>query len=346
MVNQHGKKVSTKARLLMALREQAGRPVSGSVLASEIGVSRVAVWKGIQSLSQAGYPIETGDSGYAIDPAKAVDFLYPWEFSEKEAVFRHYDNLGSTMDMARESALQGLPAGTVITAERQNAGRGRNGRTWASRRGGLFFTVLERPVLAMPDYPITMMVYQIAVARALGHFCGKPARLRWPNDVYIDKRKIAGVMAELEGEGDSISWLAMGIGINVNNHVPSQKAGSCAGIAGHPLLRRDILLKVLDEAEKVRGRTISGMAYAQGNRLLAAEWNSLADCMGAKAAVIYSGFDDSRKDGATDDVSGRILARGIFAGIDPAGRCIINSAHGKDALYFNPGPISIVFLSH
>ena len=348
MVNQHGKKVSTKARLIMALREQAGRPISGSVLASAIGVSRVAVWKGIQSLLEAGYPIETADSGYALDLGKPCDFLYPWEFGEQETMFRHYDKTTSTMDNARELAFQGSAACTVITAERQRAGRGRNGRTWASRQGGLFCTILERPNLTLADYQQAVMVFQIAVARALGHFCGKPARLRWPNDIYIDQRKIAGVMAELEGEGDSVTWLATGIGVNVNNHAPSQKAASCAGIAGHPISRRDVLLRILDEVEKVRGQTSSGMAYAQGNRLLAAEWNSLADCIGAKLAVIYSGFEDSSMDGVGGDSSRKVLARGIFAGIDPSGRCIIKSAHGnhgKDTLYFNPGPISLMFLS-
>jgi BirA family biotin operon repressor/biotin-[acetyl-CoA-carboxylase] ligase len=345
MVNQHEKKISTKARLVMALREQAGRPMSGNVLASAIGISRVAVWKGVQSLLEAGYPIETSDSGYALDPAKPCDFLHPWEFGEQETMFRHYDKTGSTMDNARELASQGSSAWTVITAERQRAGRGRNGRTWASRQGGLFCTILERPNLTLADYQQAVMVYQIAVARALRHFCGKPVRLRWPNDIYIDRRKIAGVMAELEGEGDSVSWLATGIGVNVNNQTPSPKAASCAEIAGHPVSRRDLLLKILDEVEKIRGQTSSGMAYAQGNRLLAAEWNSLADCIGAKLAVIYSGFEDSYKSSASADSAGRILARGIFAGIDPAGRCIIKSANGKDALYFNPGPVSIVFLS-
>jgi len=73
------------------------------------------------------------------------------------------------------------------------------------------------------------------------------------------------------------------------------------------------------------------MAYAQGNRYLAAEWNSLADCIGAKAAIVDS----------INNEKSRMLARGIFAGIDPAGRCIIKS---HETLYFNPGPVSVMFL--
>jgi hypothetical protein len=81
---------------------------------------------------------------------------------------------------------------------------------------------------------------------------------------------------------------------------------------------------------------MSGAAYSQGNRVLAAEWNALADGIGAKAAVVASAQ-------GPDERRGRTLARGIFAGIDPAGRCIIKPENGKTALYFNPGPVSVVF---
>jgi len=339
--------ISTKAKLLMALRERAGEPVSGTVLASAIGVSRVAVWKGVQSLTEAGYPVETNDSGYALEPGKAADFLYPWEFGEKEAMFRHFAGTTSTMDNARECALQGFPAGTVITAERQSAGRGRNGRAWASRQGGLFCTILERPAIALGDYFLPVMVYQIAAARAIRSLCGKPMSLRWPNDIYIDNRKIAGLITEIAGEGDSINWLTVGIGVNVNNRIPSEKAASCADITGSPLSRREVLLKIIDEAEWVKRQSSLDAAYAQGNRLLAAEWNAMADSVGAKAAVIRSGGTaaaarDSTRIGQTGELAGRVLARGTFGGIDPAGRCIIKT--GAGALYFNPGPVSLVFL--
>jgi biotin-(acetyl-CoA carboxylase) ligase len=144
-------------------------------------------------------------------------------------------------------------------------------------------------------------------------------------------------MTELEGEGDSISWLTIGIGLNANNTAPSGRAVSCAELTGHAVSRSGLLLKILDEAERVKKRTQSDTAYSQGNRSLATEWNSLADGIGAKAAVVSSG------EAATfEKRKGRIFARGIFAGIDPAGRCIIKSENRKEALYFNPGPVSLV----
>ncbi|MCL2210691.1 MAG: biotin--[acetyl-CoA-carboxylase] ligase [Treponema sp.] len=332
--------LTSKAKVLILLREKQGAPVSGQVLAKEIGVSRVAVWKTVQSLLEAGYSIETSDAGYLLDPKKEKDFLYTWEFGEKENVFFHYKNTGSTMDRAREKALHGAESGSVFTAEKQSAGKGRNGRTWVSRQGGLFFTLLEKPRLSIADYSLLSLIIQIAIARSISSICGKKAYLRWPNDIYIGKRKISGIVSEIAGEGDLISWLTCGIGVNVNNPVPSGKAVNCAEILGRNISRRDVLIKILDDIADVKKTFESNAAYSQGNRALAAEWNSMSDCMGAKAAV----FEPAA---AEDDYSlrktGKILARGIFQGIDPVGRCILKT--GDNTLYFNQGSVSLALIN-
>jgi len=336
------RELSSKAKLLILLREKQGSPLSGSVLAKELGVSRVAIWKTVQALVEAGYSIETGETGYLLDPKKEKDFLYPWEFGEKENLFYHYKSTGSTMDRARELALRGTATGAVITAEKQSAGRGRYGRTWVSRQGGLFFSILERPRLAIADYTLLSLVMQIAVARTVTSFCGKKACLRWPNDVYINRRKIAGITTEISGEGDLISWLSGGVGVNVNNPTPSGKATSCAEVTGRQFSRRVILGKILDEIENVKKQFSSSAAYFQGNHALAAEWNSLSDSVGAKAIVFES---ENKTEDYSLDKSGRILARGVFAGIDPAGRCILKTEGEKGNLYFNQGSVSLAFLN-
>jgi len=342
-MNDKSQKVSSKASLLRLLREKQGAPLSGSILAKEMGISRVAVWKTVQALVEAGYSIETGETGYLLEPKKEKDFLYPWEFGEKEGLFFHYKNTGSTMDRARELALRGVAGGTVITAEKQSEGRGRNGRTWVSRQGGLFFTILERPRLAIADYALLSLVMQIAVARCVSSVCGKQAYVRWPNDVYINRRKIAGITTEISGEGDLINWLSGGVGVNVNNPTPSGKAASCAEITGHQLSRREVLDKILDEIENVKKTFSSTAAYFQGNRALAAEWNSMSDCIGAKAVVFEP---ENKKENFSADIPGSVLARGTFAGIDPAGRCILKTEDGKGNLYFNQGSVSLAFLNN
>ena len=334
--------LSSKSRLLTKLREKQGAPISGTVLAKGLGISRVAVWKTVQALAEAGYSIETTDAGYLLDPKKEKDFLYPWEFGKNETRFFHYKNTSSTMDRARELALKNTPGGTIITAERQSAGRGRNGRTWVSRHGGLFFTILERPHLALADYTLLSLIMQIAVVRTVSLFCGKKAYLRWPNDIYINKRKIAGITTEISGEGDLINWLSIGVGVNVNNPTPSGKTTSIAEVTGRLFSRRKVLSKILDEMERAKKSFASTAAYSQGSRAIADEWNSLADCIGAKAAVFEP---DPGRENYPIDKPGRILARGIFAGIDPAGRCILKTDGGKGNLYFNQGSVSLAFLN-
>jgi len=332
------KEISSKAKLLYHLRENKGKPISGTKLSKEMGVSRVAVWKTVQSLTEAGYSIETGETGYLIDPKNEKDFLYPWEFGDKEKLFYHYSSTPSTMDRAREAALKGLDSGSVFTAEKQSAGRGRNGRTWVSRQGGLFFSILERPNLTVADYTLISLIMQIAVVRSITSICGKKAYLRWPNDIYINNKKIAGLTTEIQGEGDIISWLTGGIGVNVNNSVPSIKATSCAQIIGRPISRRKVLIKILNEIKNVKKEFSSTAAYSQGNRTLSSEWNALTDNIGAKAAVFLpaSEDDDSKK-------ANKIYARGIFQGIDPIGRCILKT--DEKLLYVNHGSVSLAFLN-
>jgi len=332
--------LTSKARLLAILREKQGERISGGLLAKEIGISRVAVWKTVQALTQAGYSVETNDNGYLINPKNEKDFLYPWEFGEKENLFFHYMNTGSTMDRAREQALRGAEGGSVFTAEKQTAGRGRSGRTWVSRQGGLFFTMLERPRLAIADYSLLSLVTQIAVARTVSSVCGKKAHLRWPNDIYINRQKIAGVTTEISGEGDLISWLSCGVGVNINNAVPSAKAVSCAEITGHHISRRAVLNLILNEIENVKKAFTSVAVYSQGNRKLAAEWNSHSDSIGAKTVVFEP--EDKIAD-FSPGKPGKVLARGVFSGIDPAGRCILKT--DKGSLYFNQGTVSLAFLN-
>jgi BirA family biotin operon repressor/biotin-[acetyl-CoA-carboxylase] ligase len=335
--------LSSKAHILIQLRKKQGGIVSGSFLAKELGISRVAVWKTIQSLTDTGYSIDTADKGYSIDPDNEKDFLYPWEFGEKENLFYHYKNTASTMDRARELALRGAQSGSVITAEKQSAGRGRNGRTWISRQGGLFFSCIERPRLTIADYVLSSLAMQIAVTRSISSICGKKAYLRWPNDVYINNRKIAGITTEISGEGDLITWLTGGIGVNVNNPVPSLKATSCAEVLRSNVSKRDVLNMILDEIDKVKKRFTSSAAYSQGNRSLAQEWNSLSDCIGAKAAVFEPENADHLTNESINEKSGKILSHGIFKGIDPGGRCILKTE--DNTLYFNQGSVSLALIN-
>jgi len=324
--------ISVKSRTLEILRQDPGAFISGEDLASKQGVSRVAVWKAVKALCLMGYPITVGEKGYCWKPLSHGDFLYPWEFGEKEPFFHHFDSTDSTMNRAAELAGRGCPGGTVITAGEQTAGRGRNNRPWVSEHGGLFFTLLERQAMNAAEYFRFSLALQIAAARCLSRICGKQVQPRWSNDLYVDGKKIAGILTEFHAEGDLLVWISLGVGINVNNRPHSKESTNCANVAGHPLSRQEVLRSILHEWELTKKEVNSPM--------LCKEWNSLAWGIGKKAAVVEN--KSCKKDRSSRSEKTGIIADGIFSGIDEHGRGVIKEENGKKKVFI-PGKVSIQF---
>lgn len=143
-----------------------------------------------------------------------------------------FRSLGSTLDSIHELGGQGAPSGTIVLAEEQTAGRGREGRTWRSPAGGLWLGALLRPQASDPG------VYSIRVglvlADAIDEVVGRPvSRLKWPNDVMIGDRKVAGILCEGRWQGETLQWLAIGIGCNVTNEIPAELAERATRLVDH-----------------------------------------------------------------------------------------------------------------
>lgn len=121
----------------------------------------------------------------------------------------------STLDVAHRLALGGAPTGTLIIADEQTAGRGRGGKSWASAPGaGLWLTLIERPVDTSGLDVLSLRV-GLAAARALDRFAAEPIRVKWPNDLYIDRGKLAGILVEARWRESELEWVAIGLGVNV-----------------------------------------------------------------------------------------------------------------------------------
>jgi BirA family biotin operon repressor/biotin-[acetyl-CoA-carboxylase] ligase len=315
--------VSTKAGILEKLREAPGNAVSGQTMGKALGVSRVAVWKAVRSLQGAGYPIRGEDDGYRFS-GDGDDFLYPWEFGERERSFHHWVSTDSTMNRARDMANRGAPGGMVFTAETQSAGRGRNGKQWDSNRGGLFFTLLEKPGLGISEYTRLAIAAHIALGEAITEVCGKKAELRWPNDVWIGDYKIAGLLTELSGAGDRIEWMSIGMGININNPPPRRESINCLKLLGHPVSRKEMLLKVLRIWEGLKGN-------AADLRELQIRWNHAAKGIGRRVLLAEPNRPAKRM----------VRGTGIFMGIDLLGRGLVKTPSGLKK--FRPGSVSLVF---
>ncbi|MDR2068343.1 MAG: biotin--[acetyl-CoA-carboxylase] ligase [Spirochaetaceae bacterium] len=333
MVNDADKGISTKAYLLERLRGSRDTLISGEAMAKELKVSRVAVWKAVQALKKAGYPVAVENGGYRLSGGDQ-DFLYPWEFGERENLFRHWVSTDSTMNRAKELAQEESPSGTVITAERQTAGRGRNGRNWVSNPGGLFFTLLVRPGCTVREYSLYTMAVHIAAAETLSALCGKEARLRWPNDVYIGDKKIGGILSEFHGEGDFVSWLNLGVGLNINNRVSPPESVSCLDLLGHPLSRKAVLVQFLEGLARIQ-------RSAPSLEELTKQWNRNALGRGGQVLIIPG--DHPRRDVPwTGPVPGENRGRGRFWGIDASGRGIVKTPLGT--IRISPASASLYFI--
>jgi BirA family transcriptional regulator, biotin operon repressor / biotin---[acetyl-CoA-carboxylase] ligase len=205
--------------------------------------------------------------------------------------------VGSTLDEAHSLATAGAPAGTLVIADAQTAGRGRHGRTWRSEPGaGLWLTLIERPSDADALNVLSLRI-GMALAPALDPFASERVRLKWPNDLYIGRRKLAGILVEARWRDSLPEWVAIGIGVNVRAPVSEPNAiGLRPGIS-----RMDVL-----------GAIIPAI------RAAATRAGALSD-------------DERRAFAARDLAAGQRCAEpvtGTVQGIDAGGALLVQSATG------------------
>jgi BirA family biotin operon repressor/biotin-[acetyl-CoA-carboxylase] ligase len=241
--------MDSKAKIFKALNEADGI-LSGETICAELGISRVSVWKHIQAMVASGISIASSPKGYELvaDP----DSLVPWHFGERQERIHYFKEIPSTMDEAIALARQGCPAYTVVVAQRQTLGRGRMKRTWVSADGGLYFTIVVRPTLAVMSASLVNLAAAIDMADLLRSAYSVDAVLKWPNDILAGHRKLCGILSQMEIEGGQVAYISIGIGLNVNN-APQKKepaATSLRSLLKRSLPRREILVEFLNRFEK------------------------------------------------------------------------------------------------
>ncbi len=235
---------------IYSILKEAEDVFSGEKISIMLGVSRVSVWKHIKGMIHSGIPIVTSPQGYLLTPDP--DSLHPWEFGEWQDRIHYFQEISSTMDEATALARQDCPDFTVVVAERQTQGRGRMKRIWFSDDGGLYFTVVVRPDIPVMLASLVNLAAAVEMAALLRSSYDIQASLKWPNDILIDKAKICGILSQMETEGDRISHLRIGVGLNVNNSPEHDEpvAISLKTLLGHPVPRREILVAFLNRFEK------------------------------------------------------------------------------------------------
>jgi BirA family biotin operon repressor/biotin-[acetyl-CoA-carboxylase] ligase len=240
--------VGSKGEISKILRAEKG-VVSGASLSDQLGISRVSIWKHIHQLQQHGYDIRATAKGYQL--AGDTDALHPWEFPEREDHVHCFEQVDSTMDIARNLARKGCPHFTVIIADRQRKGRGRLKRRWLSDSGGLYFTVVLRPLIPPVFSPRINLCASLTLAKTLNTAFSVTAAVKWPNDVLVDDKKISGMLSEMEAEADRVAYINVGMGINVNNDPSPLEPGavSLKEILGRRVSRKKLLARFLDAFE-------------------------------------------------------------------------------------------------
>lgn len=279
------------AAILSALR--AAEWANGADLSARLGVTRAAVWARIEELRRLGYQIQASPhSGYRLigcpDRLHADDLcsrLGPVRAIGRE--IRVFHETTSTSDVLERMARDGVREGTVIFAESQTRGRGRLGRGWVSPAGrGLWFSVLLRPTLRPQAATRLTVAAAVGLSRAIRRTLPVRPEIKWPNDLMLHGRKLAGVLTELSGELDSIRHASLGIGVNANlleEDFPPEIRGlatSLRMVLGRPVDRPHLAAAILQELD---GAYASALGDGFGK--LAEEWSDQCSTLGRLVTV-------------------------------------------------------------
>ena len=314
------------------LKSAGGDFISGESIAGKLGISRTAVWKHIQKLRQNGYQILSSERcGYKLKDAP--DLLLPSEIQiglSTEIIgkkMEYHPSVESTNRVAKALAYHGAEEGTIVVAEEQTGGKGRLDRTFFSPRGkGIWFSIILRPKFSPHDAPKFTLIAAVAVAEAMKRFNLK-AEIKWPNDILHDGRKLVGILTEMTGELAKISYMVIGVGINVNisrDEFPEELrdiASSLSEISGETLSRVEFFRAVLEEFDKLYVE-INALGFAE----VLARWKTYNITLGKNVQVISAG-------------DGGEIFTGKAVDLNSEGALIVDTLEGRRTVY--AGDVSI-----
>jgi BirA family biotin operon repressor/biotin-[acetyl-CoA-carboxylase] ligase len=311
--------MTTDAKILLALRENADG-VSGAQLAEQLKISRAAVWARIEELRKVGFDIEAGPHfGYRLtgepDALLADDLLA--RLGKTHVIGRDiqvFEQTTSTNDVIEKLARDGVKEGVVVFAESQTRGRGRLGRKWISpARKGLWFSILLRPDLRPQETTQLTVASATALRRAIQSETGLKPEIKWPNDILIGGKKVAGILTELSAELDKVRCVILGIGIDVNldaGELPAELKKTATSLkieTGETVSRAELAAAILRELDFDYARICAGKFSA-----VADEWETHCATLGRNVTVQI----------------GERKIRGRAESLDDDGALLLRTEHG------------------
>lgn len=324
-----------KAEILKMLKE-ADDHISGQQLCEQFQVSRTAVWKVINQLKEEGYQVEAvRNKGYRIIESPdvltreelAVQIGDATRWAGQEIVC--FTETDSTNVRARKLGENGAAHGTLVVAEQQTAGRGRRGRGWESPAGSsIYMSLLLRPEFLPNKAPMLTIVMAYSVATALREQTGLDFRIKWPNDIVLNGKKVVGILTEMSTEIEYINHVVIGVGINVNTEAfPEEICATATSIrreSGKTWRRAELIAAILRQFEVQYERFVKEEDLAYLREAYDAvlvncgrEVRILGEKDGYRAVAL--GIDDQgellvrKEDGTVTSVyAGEVSVRGIY----------------------------------
>ena len=312
--------MTTDVQLLALLRASSHGHVAAAELSRRLNLSAAALESRIAELRSLGYQIEAAPHlGYRLvagpDALHADDLMA--RLPSKRVIgrdIRVFKETTSTNDIVERLASDGVKEGVVVFAESQTKGRGRLGRKWISPAGkGLWFSVLLRPQLRPAEATQLTVAAATALARAIQGQTQTAPDIKWPNDLLLGGRKIAGILTEMSAEVDRVKHVIVGIGVDVNqtaSDFPADVRNVATSLkleCGRPVQRAELAAAILRELERDYSRICNGEFLA-----LADEWESRCTTIGQYVTV----------------VTGQRRIHGRAESLDDSGALLVRTDHG------------------
>jgi len=261
---------------------------SGDEIGQHLGISRQGLWKHIQDLKDSGYDIvAVPHLGYRLESCPDRLFIFEvtrglnTKFIGKK--IHYFDYLASTMDLAMQLGMQAAPSGTLVLAESQTKGRGRLGRSWFSPKyKGIYLSLILRPGILPAASPILTLLSAVSICEAIKKVVDLDAQIKWPNDVFIHNKKVAGILTEMNAEVDKVNFVVTGIGLNVNNDKKSliAQATSLKEQAGASVNRILLLQELLRRIENNYF-----LLEDKGSQVIVDKWRNFSFTLGRRVKV-------------------------------------------------------------
>jgi BirA family biotin operon repressor/biotin-[acetyl-CoA-carboxylase] ligase len=309
-----------KDYILDMLYRHISQWLSGEEISRTLRISRTAVWKHIQYLRESGYHIESSSRhGHKLISGGNIISEYEITRNLRSEVFgcreiHIFEETDSTNIQAFRIASLRAPEGSIVIADTQTGGKGRLGRRWISPpRKNLYLSLIIRPQIKISSAPKITLVTAVALSDTLDETGAKGHTIKWPNDILYDGRKLSGILTEMKGDCDSIDFIIIGIGVNLNS-TPEDYPDDIKNTA---VSVKDITGK---EADRVKFLTLFLMHFEKYyTSFLKGQFPEILEKWKIKSSIInrkikVSNFDET--------------FTGTVTGITPDGNLIVSTAEG------------------